>query len=159
MSKTADRDLCHAKFKPRVGYLSFMERVEHIASTVDCEGCGHQRTPEFMEALRAQFESLHIATVRRMFVYKYEGIVVAQCSYQNWQSIAASLGVTEETVRQKWAERGECWSPWCTHRLEKGRKTKRCARCQSVRYCSIECQKRSVAFLSVHPPMLLIGES
>lgn len=94
-----------------------------------------------MGVLQEQVERLHIPTHRRLAFYRAEGGELATSGHEVWRNIAARVGVTERSVREKWRARMECYNPFCKDREVKIKVEKKelCERCQKVRYCSVDC--------------------
>lgn len=130
-----------------MGYHEYIEEVliifERDCSDADC--CEHTvDTTAFSDTCREQVEKIHIPISRRLLVRGYEGNTFAKDVYRLWKRLATVFNITEASVREKWIKEGECWNPWCSKRGDKNVKTKRCARCQTIRYCSTACQKAYV---------------
>ena len=123
------------------GYLTYVCEIVHLL-TCDSRGCCQTRTLAFVEACRAEAETIHVPMVRRLVAKKMEKNPFVEELRKTWKKLTDALKISEVAIRKEWLARGECWNPWCTNRRgDKTIKTKRCARCQVIRYCSVECQK------------------
>ena len=111
----------------------------------DCESF---HTRWFMDSTRRSLETLyfsHAGLLKGWYRSGNEvGVFVAEVLY----ILCTRLCITEQSVREGWAERDECWATMCPNRIHDKTKTKPCRGCRVsgggssvAKYCSKECQK------------------
>ena len=86
-------------------------------------------------------EKVYVPTIRSLS----KAGKAAESTLSLFEMLAGLWNISEEGLRKRWLEDGECCNPSCESRGEPDLKMKRCKRCQKVLYCSAKCQKAYVA--------------
>lgn len=94
-----------------------------------------------MEATKRSMHTLFFERVGEVNAWRRGGSEGGLFVAEIWDVLCARLSVTEESVRQGWAERGECSATACPGRRLQKTKKKKCVGCMQLVYCSRSCQR------------------
>ncbi|PPQ99662.1 hypothetical protein CVT26_009196 [Gymnopilus dilepis] len=120
------------------------KQMEHCITCDHDEGCDARPTPSYLAAARSALARVAVPTLVALHPQ------TAVCSTRDrtrfflcWNSLISSLGINEDTIRERHRTDRKCCNLRCPSRNfgAESNKKSTCMRCKSVFYCNRECQK------------------
>lgn len=125
-------------------WCAFFEQIEHSMTCERREACDYHATPEFLHAARSSLERVAQPTMIALFPQNGVRSGSKMKYLLLWKGLVSLLGITEETIRERYRADRKCCNLSCPTRNSGAQIVKKstCVQCKAVFYCDRECQRR-----------------